>query len=80
MVVVQADELLGFSTVLVAPTSRSARAVAFRPEVEVAGERTRVMVEQLRAVSVKRLGDHAGRLTAAEMADVDDALRLSLGL
>ncbi len=79
-VVVQADDLLGLSTALVAPTSRSALAASFRPEVEVGGESTRVMVEQLRALDVGRLGDLAGRLDAAEMRDVDEALTLVLAL
>jgi mRNA interferase MazF len=79
-VLVQADELLELSTVLVAPTSRSVRAATFRPEVEIAGERTRVMVEQLRALDVQRLDDFAGRLSVSEMRDVDDALSLVLAL
>lgn len=79
-VLVQADELLELSTVLVAPTSRSVRAATFRPEVDVAGELTRVMVEQLRALDVQRLDDFAGRLSPSEMRDVDDALSLVLAL
>lgn len=79
-VVVQADDLLGLSTVLVAPTSRSTLAASFRPSVEVAGEATRVMVEQLRALDVGRLGDLAGHLGAEEMRDVDEALSLVLAL
>lgn len=79
-VLVQADELLELSTVLVAPTSRSVRAATFRPEVDIAGERTRVMVEQLRALDVQRLDDFAGRLSVSEMRDVDDALSLILAL
>jgi mRNA interferase MazF len=79
-VLVQADELLGLSTVLVAPTSRSARRASFRPEIEIAGELTRVMVEQMRALDIERLGAHAGRLTAQEQRAVDDALVLTLAL
>lgn len=79
-VVVQADELLALSTVLVAPTSRSALAASFRPEVEIVGQRTRVMVEQLRALDVQRLAELAGRLSSSEMADVDEALTLVLAL
>jgi mRNA interferase MazF len=79
-VLVQADELLGLSTVLVAPTSRSVLAASFRPEVEVAGSRTRVMVEQLRALDVQRLDELAGRLDAAEMREVDEAISLILAL
>jgi mRNA interferase MazF len=79
-VLVQADDLLALSTVLVAPTSRSVRPATFRPEVEFAGERTRVMVEQLRALDVRRLDDFAGRLSGADMRDVDEALGLVLDL
>jgi mRNA interferase MazF len=79
-VVVQADDLLGLSTVLVAPTSRSALAATFRPEVEVAGSATRVMVEQLRALDIQRFGDRVGSLDAAEVRDVDEALSLVLAL
>jgi mRNA interferase MazF len=79
-VVVQADELLALSTVLVAPTSRSAPARSFRPVIEIDGEPTRVLVEQATAVSVERLGDSAGRLTAQELRAVDDALALVFGL
>jgi mRNA interferase MazF len=79
-VLVQADELLGLSTVLVAPTSRSARPASFRPEVDIAGQPTRVMVEQLRALDVRRLDDFEGHLSAGEMRGVDEALALVLAL
>jgi mRNA interferase MazF len=79
-VIVQADELLGLSTAIVAPTSRSAAPATFRPEIDVAGESTRVLVEQLRAVDVDRLGDLAGRLSAHEQRSVDEALALVLDL
>ena len=77
---VQADELLGLSTVVVAPTSRSARSATFRPTIELLGNATQVLVEQTTVVDPQRLGDSAGRLEAAEMRAVDDALRLVLGL
>ncbi len=79
-VVVQADELLALSTVLIAPTSRSVSSASFRPEIEILGERTRLMVEQLRAVDVRRLDEPVGCLTADEMLDLDDALSLVLAL
>ncbi len=79
-VLVQAGELLGLSTALVAPTSRSARPAVFRPEIEIGGEQTRVMVEQLRALDLERLDDFAGRLSASELSAVDDALAVVLGL
>jgi mRNA interferase MazF len=79
-VIVQADALLGLSTAIVAPTSRSAAAATFRPEITVDGERTRVMVEQLRAVDVERLDALVGRLSALEQRAVDEALLLVLDL
>jgi mRNA interferase MazF len=79
-VLVQADELLGLSTVLVAPTSRSIQPASFRPEVDIAGQRTRVMVEQLRALDVSRLDDFEGHLSASEMRGVEEALSLVLAL
>jgi mRNA interferase MazF len=79
-VIVQADELLALSTVLVAPTSRSAPARSFRPLIELGGESTRVLVEQMTAVSTERLGDSAGRLNAQELRAVDEALAVVLGL
>lgn len=79
-VVVQADEMLPRSVVLVAPTSRSARRASFRPDVEIAGETTRVLVEQVGAVDVHRLGDLVGHLTREELWGVDDSLLTVLGL
>jgi mRNA interferase MazF len=79
-VIVQADELLGLSTAIVAPTSRSAAPATFRPEVEIDGEATRVLVEQLRAVDLDRLDRQAGRLTVEEQRAVDAALELVLAL
>lgn len=79
-VVVQADELLPRSVVLVAPTSRSARPASFRPEVEVGGDSTRILVEQVGAVDVQRLGRRVGVLRVEELWSVDDALLTVLGL
>ena len=73
-VVVQADAMLPRTVVLVAPTSQSVRPASFRPEVVVAGDATRVLVEQLGAVDVQRLGRRVGTLVADEMWAVDDAL------
>lgn len=79
-VIVQSDDLLGLSTVLVAPTSRGARSASFRPEIEIDDTPTRVLVDQTRVIDVGRLGRSAGRLSARELAAVEDALRLVLAL
>jgi mRNA interferase MazF len=79
-VIVQADEFLGLSTVIVAPTSTSARAASFRPPITINDSDTRVLVEQVTVVDPQRLGVHAGRLNAAELQAVDEALALMLGI
>jgi mRNA interferase MazF len=79
-VVVQADELLALSTVLISPTSASAPPRSFRPTIEIAGRATRVLVEQTTAISPDRLGQSVGRLNASELRDLDAALALVLGL
>ncbi len=79
-VVVQADELLALSTVLVSPTSTSAPPRSFRPTIELAGSPARVLVEQTTAISPDRLGESVGRLSAHELRNLDAALALVLGL
>jgi mRNA interferase MazF len=74
-VVVQADAMLPRSVVLIAPTSVSARAASFRPEVQVAGETTRVLVEQVGAVDAGRLGELVGHLAPEELWGIDESLR-----
>jgi mRNA interferase MazF len=79
-VVLQADQLAGLSTVIVAPTSISAPPRRFRPEVDIKGRRTRVLVEQLAAVDPLRLGAPVGSLSRSDLDDVELALRVVLGL
>jgi len=79
-VVVQADELLALSTVLVSPTSTAAPPRSFRPTIDLHRSSTRVLVEQTTAVSPDRLGESVGRLSASELSDLDTALALVLGL
>ena len=79
-VVVQANELLPRSVVLVAPTSRSARPASFRPEVDVEGVSTLVLVEQVGAVDATRLGNLVGHVTAEQLWGIDEALLTVFGL
>jgi mRNA-degrading endonuclease toxin of MazEF toxin-antitoxin module len=59
---------------------RSARTASFRPEIEIDGATTRVLVEQTGAVDLSRLGDFIGHLTAEERWGVDLALSTVLDL
>jgi mRNA interferase MazF len=79
-VVVQADEFLALSTVLVSPTSTGAQPASFRPTITLDGVTTRVLVEQSTVVDPQRLGRSAGRLDTDELHSLDDALALILGL
>lgn len=79
-VVVQSEALLPRSVVLIAPTSTSARSASFRPEIEIGGTETRVLVEQMGAVDINRLGDLAGHLSSEEQWGVDAAILTVLGL
>jgi mRNA interferase MazF len=79
-VVLQADELMDLSTVIVAPTSTRSQAARFRPEIVVAGTPTRVLVEQLRAVSSESVGDSEGFVSRSELEAIDRALTIMLGL
>lgn len=79
-VVVQSDALLRLSTVLVAPTSTSARAASFRPEIDIDGTATRVLLEQVGSVDTSRLGELVSHLTAEERWGVDLALATVLDL
>lgn len=79
-VVMQSDDL-PLSTWVIAPTSTASREATFRPEIEIDGVKTRVMVEQLTVIDPEtRLGQFAGRLDAAEMRAVNAALVTVLGL
>ncbi len=79
-VVVQADDLLALSTVVICPTSTSTPPASFHPEILLGEESTRVMCEMIGAVDQRSLGDVVGRLTLDELRAVEDALELVLDL
>ena len=79
-VIVQADDLLALSTVVVCPTSRSAFAASFHPEVTIAEQPTQVLCEMVGAVDARVLGEHAGHISRDELRAVEDALLLVLDL
>jgi len=79
-VIVQADDLLALSTVVICPTSRSAPAASFHPELELGGEPTRVLCEMVGAVDARALGDRIDHLGLDQLRTVDEALRLVFDL
>lgn len=79
-IVVQSDDL-PLSTWIIAPTSTGRRGASFRPEIEIDGTKTRVMIEQLTVIDPQvRLGDFVGRLSHTEMRSIDAALLAVLAL
>jgi mRNA interferase MazF len=79
-VIVQADDLLALSTIVVCPTSTSTPPASFHPEVVIGNGPTRVMCEMVGAVDARALGEQIGHLTLNEMRSVDDGLQLVLDL
>lgn len=63
-----------------APTSLSARAASFRPEIDLLGDTTRVLVEQVGAIDSSRLGNLVGRVSPEQQWGIEDALLTVLGL
>jgi mRNA interferase MazF len=79
-VIVQADDLLALSTVVICPTSTRAPTASFHPEIRLGGERTNVLCEMVGAVDARHLGDHVAHLGYDELRAIDDALSLVLDL
>ena len=79
-VVVQADDLLALSTVVVCPTSRSAFAASFHPEIMIGDQSTQVLCEMVGVVDARALGRRVGTLTHNELRAFEDALQLVLDL
>lgn len=70
-----------WSVATIVPTSTSAQPAAFRPELEVAGTRTRLLVDQIRTIDVSYVhGDPVHYLDHDELAEVEHAVARYLGL
>jgi mRNA interferase MazF len=79
-VVVQADDLLALSTVVICPTSRSAFPASFHPEIMVLDQPTQVLCEMVGAVDARALGKPTGHLAHDELQAIEDALLMVLDL
>jgi mRNA interferase MazF len=79
-VIVQADDLLALSTVVICPTSRSAFPASFHPEITLDGHPTQVLCEMISAVDARALGERVGNLTLNEQRSLENALQLVLDL
>jgi mRNA interferase MazF len=79
-VVVQANAYEHLSTWLVAPTTTKSFGSMIHPTIDLLGQEVRILVEQTTAVDPQRLGEFAGRLSHAELMEVNVALRAVLDL
>jgi mRNA interferase MazF len=69
------------SVVTVVPTSPSAGNSVHRPELEIDGRRTKLLVDQIRSIDVDYVvGDPVDYLTRDQLAEVDLALGHYLGV
>ena len=70
-----------WSTVTVIPTSTSAQASVFRPEVVVAGRNTTILIDQIRAIDVLYVtGELVDYLSRDDMAQAEHGLSRYFGL
>jgi mRNA interferase MazF len=70
-----------WSTVTILPTSTSAQASAFRPEVVIARRETKVLIDQIRTIDVSYVvGDPVDYLSRDDMAQVEHSLSRYFGL
>jgi mRNA interferase MazF len=79
-VIVQADDLLSLSTIVICPTSRSAFPASFHPEITLLDQPTQVLCEMAGAIDARALGERVAHITLEERRAVDDALQLVLDL
>jgi mRNA interferase MazF len=69
------------SVVTVIPTSTSAGPSIHRPELEIAGRSTRMLVDQIRSIDLRFVvGDPVDYLTREQLVEVERALAHYLGV
>ncbi len=79
-IIVQDDDLLALSTVVICPTSQSAPPASFHPQITIGDEPTMVLCEMVGAVDARALGERVAHLTLDDARVVDEGLLLVLGL
>lgn len=71
---------MALSTVVIRPTSASAPAASFHPEIDLVGTTTRVLCEMIGAVDGRALGHRVAHLARDQIEAVDEALERVLAL
>ncbi len=74
-------EQTAWSTVTVIPTSTSAQPAVFRPAVVIAGQDTRILIDQIRTIDSRYVtGELVDYLSRDDMAQVEHGVSRYLGL
>jgi mRNA interferase MazF len=70
-----------WSTVTIIPTSTSAQSAVFRPEVVIAGQDTKMLIDQIRTIDTSYVaGELVDYLSRDDLAQVEHTLARYLGL
>jgi mRNA interferase MazF len=70
-----------WSTVTILPTSTSAQPAVFRPEVVIAGQDTKILIDQIRTIDTSYItAELVDYLSRDDMAHVEHSLSHYLGL
>lgn len=70
-----------WSIATVVPTSAAAQPAVFRPSLEIHGQETRFLVEQIRSIDTGYIiGDPVHYLERDELAEIEHAVARYLGL
>ncbi len=74
-------EQTAWSTVTIIPTSTSAQPAVFRPAVVIAGQHTRILIDQIRTVDSRYVtGELVDYLSRDDLAQVEHSASRYLGL
>jgi mRNA interferase MazF len=72
---------MAWNVVTIVPTSRSAQAAVFRPALDLLGEPTRFLIDQIRSIDTRYVGGEAVAYTERdEMAQIEHAVSRYFGL
>lgn len=78
-VVVQ-NSAISLSTILIAPTSTRAHQYSFRPQIQIQGVPTLVLVDQTSSCDLTRISEPLDSLTAEDQREISGALRVVFAL
>jgi mRNA interferase MazF len=78
---VMSPSSMPWGVVTIIPSSTAAQPAVFRPSLEINGQETRFLVDQIRSIDTNYLiGDPVHHLERDELAEIEQALARYLGL